>query len=87
MQVDDLEAAEKYMDEAMERAKNYPELLNTGVYQANKGLICIKKGLIAEATQQCNDALRAARKYEIREGQEHAKYCLEQIASYTSRKP
>lgn len=84
--MNDVEAAEAYIDEALKYAEKYPDLLNTGIYQANKGLICIKKGLIKEAKRQCNEALRTSTKYEIREGQAHAKYCLEQIALATTIK-
>lgn len=61
-------------------AKEYPELLATGIYQANKGLICLRKGLIKEAKDSCTKALKIASKSEAKEGEKQAKYCLEQIA-------
>lgn len=77
--------AEKYIDEALKLAEFYPTLMNTGIYQANKGLISLKKGLLQEARRQCLEALRKASKSEIREGQEQAKYCLEQIELFNSK--
>lgn len=73
-------AADVYMDEALKLAEEYPQLLETGVYHANKGLISLRKGLFDAARVNCTTALRAATKSESQGGQEQAKYCLEQLA-------
>lgn len=54
-------------------------MLETGIYHANKGLISLKKGLIAEATKMCKHAERLAKQSKHPEGMEQVKYCLDEI--------
>lgn len=60
-------------------ASAYPEKLETGIYHANKALICLKKGLLAEAEKLCHHAEKASQRSNDPDGKEQAKYCKEEI--------
>lgn len=77
--MNEIDSAEKYIDEALRLASVYPEMYESGIYHANKSLICLKKGLLSEAKRLCNHADKASRRIDDADGKEQAKYCLEQI--------
>lgn len=78
-QVNDFDSAEQCIDEAIMLASAYPEILETGIYHANKALICLRKGLLQEAQILCNHADKASRRSNDPDGKEQVKYCLEQV--------
>lgn len=78
-QINDFDAADLYIDEAIVLASAYPELMETGIYHANKALICLKKGLLAEAARFCDHADKATKRSNDPDGIEQAKYCAEQV--------
>lgn len=57
----------------------YPDLWETGIYHANKGLISLKKGILAEATKMCRHAQELSKNSKSPDGIEQAKYCLDEI--------
>ncbi|XP_037051738.1 tetratricopeptide repeat protein 19 homolog, mitochondrial [Bradysia coprophila] len=75
----DLVQAEVYLTEAMELAKHFPELHDSGIFQANRGLLFIKQGLLDEAKKICTFAWRSAKKVESDDGVQQADYCLKQL--------
>lgn len=77
--MNDLDSAEKYINEALRLASAYPEIYESGIYHANKALIFLKKGLLDEAQKLCNQADKSSRRINDPDGMEQAKYCLEQI--------
>lgn len=79
VQIKDFDAADRYIDEALLLASAYPELLETGIYHANKALICLKKGLLDEARRMCEHADKASKRSNDPDGREQANYCLEQL--------
>lgn len=79
LQLDDFDAALQNIDEAILLASPYTELIDSGVYHANKALILLKTGLLSEAKVLCKHANDAANRSNSPDGKEQAKYCLEQI--------
>lgn len=71
--------AEVYLTEAIELSKHFPELYDSGVFQANRGLLFIKQGLLDEAKKICTFAWRSAKKSESDDGIQQADYCLKQL--------
>lgn len=71
--------AEVYINEALQLAKQFPELYETGIYHANQGLLYMKKGLMEEAKKACRMALRKAIKSDNEDGKQNAKYCIDQL--------
>lgn len=61
---------------AIELAKLYPDLYETGIYQANYGFLLLKKGLLDEAKKVCSLAWRKAMNVDSKEGIKQADYCL-----------
>lgn len=80
-QTNDLVQAEVYLTEAIELSKQFPELFDSGVFQANRGLLFIKQGLFDEAMKICSLAWRTAKKSESEDGVQQADYCLKQLKS------
>ena len=78
-QVNDFDSAEQYIDEALVLASAYPELMETGIYHANKALICLRKGLLDDAKILCNHANKASQRSNDPDGKEQAKYCQEEV--------
>lgn len=60
-------------------SKHFPELYESGVFQANRGLLFIKQGLLEEAKKMCTFAWRSAKNSESDDGIEQADYCLKQL--------
>lgn len=79
VQVDDLNSAEHHIDEALVLASAYPEVIETGIYHANKALICLKKGLLDDAKKLCNHAINASQRSNDPDGIEQAKYCQKEV--------
>ncbi|XP_031623212.1 tetratricopeptide repeat protein 19 homolog, mitochondrial [Contarinia nasturtii] len=79
LHVNNLDDAEKYINEALRLASPYPEIYESGIYHANKALILLKKGLLDEAQRLCDHADKASRRINDPDGMEQAKYCMEQI--------
>lgn len=77
--MNDLESADKYVSEALSCAALYPDLIESGIYQANYGLILLKRGLIKQATNECEEAEKLARRQKNSSGKEQADYCIQQI--------
>lgn len=78
--MNDLETAEKYINEALTSASMHSGMLESGIYQANKGMILLKKGLIKPATYECQQAMKLAKKSQNLDGEQQADYCLKEIA-------
>lgn len=64
---------------AIELAKLFPDLYDTGIYQANYGFLLLKKGLLDEAKRVCALAWRTAAHVDSREGIKQAENCLKQV--------
>lgn len=86
LQLKDYDAALAYINETIILASPYPELMETGIYHANKGLICLKKGLFDEAKLFCVHALKASKRSNNSDGQEQAKYCMDEYEKFTKNK-
>lgn len=82
----DYESAHKYIDEAIVLASAYPEIIESGIYHANKGLICIKEGLLEDAKKMCHHAEKASARSNHADGKEQAKYCLEEFQKAMKKK-
>lgn len=80
------EEAHKYIDEAIVLASAYPDMIETGIYHANKGLICMKEGLLEDAEKMCRHAKKASARSNHPDGQEQAKYCLDEFQKATKKK-
>lgn len=78
-QLDDFAAAEMYINEAIQLAKTYPEMFETGIYHANLGLLYLRKGLLPQARSSCSTARRMAKESNSADGIDQANYCIEQI--------
>lgn len=52
---------------------------NMATYQANHGLVLMRRGLWTEAKELCETALKAARTRQNAEEVEQAMYCLAQL--------
>lgn len=86
MQVNDFDSADIYIDEALALVSAYPDMLNTGIYHANKALICLKKGLLPDAERYCRHACRVSEQSKDPDGLEQAKYCLEELEKAKKKK-
>lgn len=64
---------------AIEVAKLFPELYDTGIYQVNYGFLLLKKGLLDEAKRVCSIAWRTATQVDSKEGINQANNCLKQV--------
>lgn len=84
--MNDFDSADQFIDEAILLASAYPELMETGIYHANKALICLRKGLLDEAQRYCKHADQASRRSNDPDGKEQAKYCLEQVEKALKKK-
>lgn len=82
----DLDAADNFIDEALILAGPYPDLNETGIYHANKALICLQKGLLDDAQRFCKHAIKASQRSKDPDGIEQAKYCSEQIEKVLKKK-
>lgn len=78
-QLDDLTAAEVYLNEAIQMARKYPEMFQTGIYHANLGLLYLRKSLLPQAQSSCSLARRMAKESDSPEGTKQANYCIDQI--------
>lgn len=72
-------AAEVYINGAIQSARKYPEMYQTGIYHANLGMLYLKKGMLAEARKNCSQARRMAKESNSDDGIDQADYCIEQI--------
>lgn len=78
-QTKEFDTAEAYIEEALIVAVNYPELLETGIYHANKGLILLKRQFWSGAGLECKHAESLSKKSKNAYVSEKSKYCLEQV--------
>lgn len=78
----DYDSAHAYINEAIVLASVYPELMESGVYHANKGLICLQKSLFDDAKQYCLHALKASKRSNHSEGKEQAKHCMDEYEKF-----
>lgn len=76
----------EHIDEAIQFATAFPELIGTGIYHANKALIYTKQGLLIDAQLFCKHADKAAHQSKDPDGLARAKCCSEQIEKAKSRK-
>lgn len=81
-----METAVKLINETLTSASMHPGMLECGIYQANKGMILLKKGLTKQAASQCEEAQKLANQSQNPSGQQQASYCLEQIEKALARK-
>lgn len=79
LQLNELVQAERYITEALKLAAKFPELYDTGVYQANHGMLLMKQGLLDQARQVCTAAWRSAKRAHSPEGIEQADHCLKEL--------
>lgn len=82
MQLNDFDSALVYIDDALVKASAHPDLMESGVYHANKGLICMKKGLIQEGERFCQHAHRLSQRSNDEGGKEQAKYCMDEYEKF-----
>lgn len=54
-------------------------MIETGIYHANKGLICMKKGLLEDAKKMCVHAEEKSQRSNDADGKEQAKYCMDEF--------
>lgn len=57
----------------------FPDMYESGIYHANKGMIFFRKGLIKQAEQMCIYANKLAKRSNDADGLAQAKYCLDEI--------
>lgn len=79
LQINDLVGAEVYITEALELAKQFPDMYDSGVFQANHGMLMMKQGLLDQAKKTCEFAWRSAKKAKNPDGIEQADYCLSEL--------
>lgn len=84
--MNDYDSALGYIDDAIVRASAYPEMRDSGIYHANKGLICLKKGLHEDAKKYCTHAEKASQRSNDPDGQEQAKYCMNEYEKFMKNK-
>lgn len=84
-QLGELDAAEKYLNDAIELANEFPEFVESAVFKANLGLVYLKKGLIQKASEICGLTWRLGQKNNHAEVIDQATYCLDQIKAYQER--
>lgn len=70
IQLNDFEGALYNIDEAILLASPYPELIDSGIYHANKALILLRKGLLSEAKLLCEHANTASKRSNDPDGKE-----------------
>lgn len=78
-QLNDLDTAEKYIDDAIIQGMQHPEIIETGIYHANKGLIHLKKGDLTYAWLAADHAKKLSEKSKNAYSSKISDYCLEQI--------
>lgn len=71
----------------MKLAEDYHDIQDTAVYQANHGMVLMKKGLVEKAKKVCEAALESAKENKNDDGKEQAAYCLEQLKDLEKNKP
>lgn len=76
--------AEVYINEALELAKQFPDLYESGVFQANHGMLQIKQGLLEQAKRTCSAAWRLAKRSNSDDGLEQADHCLSELKKLLS---
>jgi tetratricopeptide (TPR) repeat protein len=82
-QLNDFAMAEAYLQEAIELAKQMPELVDSGIFQVNLGLLYLQQGLLARAKDVCSLAWKVGSKMKSQETIHQANYCLDQIKLMT----
>jgi Tetratricopeptide repeat len=80
-QLNDFAMAEAYLQEAIELAKQMPELVDSGIFQVNLGLLYLQQGMLARAKEVCTFAWKVGTKMKSQETVHQANYCLDQIKS------
>lgn len=84
-QLGEFDAAEKYLNQAIELSNEFPEFVESSVFKANLGLVYLRKGLIEKATEICTFTWRVGQKNNHTEIMDQASYCLDQIKAYHER--
>lgn len=84
-QLGEYDAAENYLKEAIELAKEFPEFVESAVFQANLGLVYLKKGLVKRASEICQFTWRIGQKNKHTEVIDQSNYCLEQVKAFQER--
>lgn len=80
--MNDYDSALAYIDDAIVKASAYPDLLESGIYHANKGLICLKKGLIQIGEKFCQHAEKLSHRSDDPDGKAQAKYCMDEYQKF-----
>jgi hypothetical protein len=75
--------AEAYLLEAIELAKEIPDLAESGIFQVNLGLLYLQQGMLQRAKDICSFAWKYGNKMKSQETVYQANYCLDQIKSMT----
>lgn len=78
----DLDSAEAYLKEAIELAKEIPDLVEVAIFQANLGLVLLKRGLLQQATDLCTLTWRIGTRAKNEAIVDQSNYCLEQIKQF-----
>lgn len=81
-QLGEFDVAEKYLNQAIELAKEFPEFVESAVFKANLGLVYLKKGLISQASDICTYTWRVGQQNQHAEIIEQSGYCLDQVKAY-----
>lgn len=80
--LDDITGARKFLDEALEIAKELPDAAETGMLKANLGLLYLKQGLLQQAKDACTFAWRFGKKMNHKDIVDQADNCLKLINEF-----
>lgn len=77
-----MKKAEEYLNEAINLAKQIPDMVDQGIYQANLGFLYFKQGMLKEAKETCSMAWRLGMQFKSADAVDQANMCLEQIEKW-----
>ena len=86
-QLEDYISAEKYLKEAISLATQIPDMTETGVYQANLGLLYLHQGILDQARKFCSTAWHYGKEKNSPDTVAQADFCLDQIKKATEKTP
>jgi tetratricopeptide repeat protein 19 len=78
-ELNELDLAEDFLKRAVDMTTKIPDFADQGIYQANLGLVYLKKGMLERAKQFCKYAYNLGMKHDSKDSVAQASYCLDQI--------
>lgn len=72
-------AADAYIKETLRLAVKFPELYDTGIFQANHGMVLLAQGMLNEAQRVCSEAWRSAKRVNSTDGADQSDHCLQEV--------